>query len=713
MSPQQSATLDIDRLNELIREAANHVQAGGISIYNDLQAVKLRYLNKKPINAGGAKRILRTHDATTGRPVAMAVLLDEEDSPEAVENFLREARITAYLEHPNIVPVYDIGLDENGRPFFTMKLLSGENLRSIFRKLKAGDETMRKNYPRPALLDIFQKVCEAVAYAHSCGVVHLDLKPGNIQVNKYGDVLIYDWGLSKITNSDCASESSLLDDSSLYNSCVNYLTVDGFFKGTPGYMAPEQARGGQRAKDERTDIYSLGCILYTMLTYEAPIEEGELADMIRHTREGNFKRPRSRKPEMEIPGSLEAVVLKAMALKRRQRYSSVNSMLDDVKAYRNGFATRAEEAGFGRQLRLLVRRNPKNAALVLASTILITVITMFYTSRLRKSEREAHTALAKFKEANLWRVNKEAAPDYFNRAQQNFDEGRTTAALQQVNMSLDFDRSALRAWELKGHVHFARMEFAQAADALRKAQDEAATEWAVFAERFEGLRTRAKLISEADRHRTDFSVLSVLEMLQRLGPKRKSRTGQNLIDRYRQSGIPLSEKLRLAKGLLLLDNGTRPITWRVTEIEDGIQLDISRSSGNLNLRHLVGLPITELNASYNALRGVEGLSELPLRRLDLSNTTGIGTLDVLAGTQLDDLDVGNSVFSKISSLAGIRIGRLDLVGIPRLSSRDLNYILEHVEVDTLILSPDQVGSMELQSKIQKEITLIFESEDLD
>ena len=238
------------------------------------------------VGSGGMKSVLRTHDRSTERNVAMAVLRDANLRSKKITRFVREARITAALEHPNIIPVYDIGVDEEGKPYFTMKLLGGETLESILQRVYAGHGDYRARYPLNSLLRIFQGVCDAIMFAHSRGVIHLDLKPANIQVGDFGEVLVLDWGLAKVFERD----------SNLHTNCIvlemglGETPTEGTVSGTPGFMSPEQMRGENAALDERTDIYALGAILSAILNCrKSPAKAG------------------SRQENPKMPVALEAV----------------------------------------------------------------------------------------------------------------------------------------------------------------------------------------------------------------------------------------------------------------------------------------------------------------------------------------------------------------------------------------------------------------------
>ena len=185
--------------------------------------------------------------------------LKQDAKDQRKEHFLKEARLTAALQHPNIIPLYDLGL-KSTQPWFTMKLVSGTTLDKTLENLKRNRSVELSDLNER--LDAFMKICDAVAYAHSRGVLHLDIKPDNIQISEYGDILLCDWGLAKVMASVCDEE---LLECYTFNPKGLDLTIDGLIKGTPGFMAPEQTRLIKGKSGEYTDIFFLWavfCIKY-------------------------------------------------------------------------------------------------------------------------------------------------------------------------------------------------------------------------------------------------------------------------------------------------------------------------------------------------------------------------------------------------------------------------------------------------------------------
>ena len=346
---------------------------------------KYRYI--KTIGRGGMKVVLEVHDNDTMRNVAMALLPDISTRSKLEQGqFLREARIAASLEHPNIVPVHDIGIDSSGSPYFTMKLLRGRTLAVVLKKLAENDPEYMKKYSFDTLMRIFTRICNAIAFAHSKGVLHLDLKPENVQIGDYGEVLVLDWGLARNVSPVQYPERKIGTKTRKIKR-LDVPSDENQVNGTPGYMAPEQITGSTHCCSPQTDIYSLGAILYAMITYQNPVQPGEIGQMLRDTLSGNILRPSQRAADREIPFGIEAVVLKAMSLNPEDRYSSVGELRDDVVHFISGFATQAEKAGLLKRTVLFMRRHKWSLIAGVVILLLSLLLGVF-------SWREAHRIIS-------------------------------------------------------------------------------------------------------------------------------------------------------------------------------------------------------------------------------------------------------------------------------------------------------------------------------
>jgi serine/threonine-protein kinase len=294
-----------------------------------------RFRVLRPHARGGLGAVFVALDSELNREVALKQIVDRyADDPVSRQRFLLEAEVTGGLEHPGIVPVYGLGSYASGRPFYAMRFIRGDSLKEAIQQFHA-DAWPRKDPGRRSLelrklLRQFLDVCNAIDYAHSRGVLHRDIKPGNVIVGTHGETLVVDWGLAKplgrVEPGIESGERTLLPLSGGGSAS----TLPGSALGTPGYMSPEQAQGDLENLGPRTDVYSLGATLYCLVTGKPPFE-GDIADVIRLVQKGQFLRPRQLDPS--IDRALESICLKAMAQSPPDRYSSARALADDVERW--------------------------------------------------------------------------------------------------------------------------------------------------------------------------------------------------------------------------------------------------------------------------------------------------------------------------------------------------------------------------------------------
>jgi serine/threonine protein kinase len=308
----------------------------------------------------------------------MAIIPDSADRPQSdINRFIQEARITARLEHPNIVPVHDIGVDTNGVPYFTMKLLRGRTLSAILKKMRDDDYKTLKEFDLTRLLRIYVKILNGVVFAHSKKIIHLDLKPDNVHIGDFGEVLIIDWGLARFIGAPEDIEDNYDGEMITFPgiSPSGDYTLDGITKGTPGYMAPEQAAGRNRLKDERTDIYALGALLYVILTFESPLAGLPVNEILTETIKGNINFPDSENQKRAIPAAMQAVVLKAMSRDPEERYQTVAELREEIFAFLGGFAPKAEDASSLKKTYLFFNRNLMSMLFLITLLMLLALCT--------------------------------------------------------------------------------------------------------------------------------------------------------------------------------------------------------------------------------------------------------------------------------------------------------------------------------------------------
>ncbi|KFE67329.1 putative serine/threonine-protein kinase pkwA [Hyalangium minutum] len=309
---------------------------------------------------GGIGRILRARDLRLGRPVAIKQILSP--SPEAELRFMTEAFITARLQHPSIMPVYEAGRWPNGELFYAMKLVSGRSLADVL----AEKRTLKE---RLALLPHVLAVAEAMAYAHSERIIHRDLKPANVLVGGFGETVVIDWGLAKeLSRAESPLDPAASDTGS--SPADGALTRFGTVMGTPAYMPPEQAAG--LTVDERADVYSLGAILYHLLAGERPYD-GESSDQV-------LARVMSGPPSQlaslqdRIPRDLLAIVTKSMAREPSERYPTAREMAEDLRRFQTGQFVGAYEYSRMELVRRFLWRYRAVALVTAVATVLLATL---------------------------------------------------------------------------------------------------------------------------------------------------------------------------------------------------------------------------------------------------------------------------------------------------------------------------------------------------
>lgn len=331
-----------------------HVTGSSTTI-QDLRNIPERYRNPTTIGAGGIGVVTSCLDPNLGRRVALKTLRRKyAENPSLRQRFVREARVMSQLEHPNIVPVHELGERPDGTVYFTMKQVYGESLEWVLQQLADGDPQYLADYPLSRLLDIFGHICQALAFAHSRGAIHRDLKPDNVMIGAFGEVQIMDWGLVKVVG---GGERIAATDGEAELNPGN--TLEGQVAGTPLYMAPEQARGEIDRLDQRSDVYSLGAILYRILTRRSYLAGKDVKTILALVQTQNPVPPhRLKVGRNRVPRELSAICLKALAKRQEDRYQSVTDMLADLDRYQRGLAVSVYRPSSAIRFLMLCRRHP-------------------------------------------------------------------------------------------------------------------------------------------------------------------------------------------------------------------------------------------------------------------------------------------------------------------------------------------------------------------
>jgi serine/threonine-protein kinase len=356
-----------------------------------------RFRILRPHARGGLGEVYVARDFELAREVALKEIQPRyADDPGSRARFVLEAEITGGLEHPGIVPVYSFGQYPDGRPFYAMRLIKGASLHEAIERLHqgpTGDPAERERQLRQ-LLRRFHDVCNTVEYAHSRGVLHRDLKPGNIMLGKYGETLVVDWGLAKPVSrpKETAPSGTGADEGTLRPASADSSaeTLSGSALGTPAYMSPEQAAGRLDLLGPASDVYSLGATLYCLCTGRAPFTDKAAADVLARVQRGDFPRPRKVQPG--LPPPLEAICLKAMAHRQEDRYPSAAELARDVERWLDDAPVSAwPEPWTVRTRRWMARHRTlvtASAGLVLVALVGLGITTLLLNSAY-DSERQA------------------------------------------------------------------------------------------------------------------------------------------------------------------------------------------------------------------------------------------------------------------------------------------------------------------------------------
>lgn len=410
-----------------LRDSQQDTRPAGQSTdgYGNRQAAQsgVRYADFDELGRGGMGIVMKVRDNDLRRDVAMKIVRGDrvrvgtEQGRVALRRFVEEAQITGQLEHPNIVPVHELGADATGRVYFTMKLVKGRPLSLVLRDLRNGDKTVLRDFPLDRLLQVFMKVCDAIGFAHAHNVIHRDLKPENIMLGRFGEVMVMDWGLARLldhpeheTAANVIRTDSRPGGSSTSSRNVpSAFSMDGTIAGTPAYMAPEQARGEISRIDQTTDIFALGAILYDILVLKPPYTGESGTVMLEQATRGDILRPEvriaaedelrhaaARLPGGRVPPELSSVVMHALALKQTDRYPTALALKEDVENYMAGRPVTVRRDPIAVRAAKWVRRHPTlsvSTAAALAVVLVSMVVIMGLVAQARQEAIEQQQLL--------------------------------------------------------------------------------------------------------------------------------------------------------------------------------------------------------------------------------------------------------------------------------------------------------------------------------
>lgn len=660
-----------------------------------------RYVIEQEIARGGMGAVVRAVDCDIRREVAVKYMLDDRDFGAKVR-FVEEAQITGQLEHPNIVPIHELGVDAEKRLFFAMKMVRGRSLAQVLDDLRKNPAEAERKWTLGRLLTVMTNVCYAMSYAHSRGVIHRDLKPANIMLGDFGETYVMDWGLAKVvaihdplapsepaaaptepsgsssefaikTNADKAS-GRMIGPGSVFAAAANSaeesagsasgskvstsrelegeLTQDGAIMGTPSYMSPEQARGEVNKLDPRSDIYSLAAILYELLTLASPIEkEGGAIAILTRVVEGKIKPPEVRTPERakagKVPKELAAVAMKGLALRPENRYQTAEGLRRDIERFQEGRSVSAKQDTPWEAAKKFVKRNKAFSAasgigVAALAVVLVVAFDINNAARVR-AEQALILADENFVAYEAAQKAKHEAirnsiPGTLRAARQLANDGAVADALKQIALVRQYEPNNLQAALLRGQILTAQRNWPEAAKELAFYRRSAPNDPDAF------LLLKLVLTGRADDLVLLYQAADVFrrQHLSQLIPLLLADAAK-LREARKPLAMLYSRQVQDAypgRTAALLENGL-------------IEVGLYTSKVKTNLKPLAGMQIDVLNIDdWHKLDDLEPLRGMPLQKLSMTECFELTDLGPLRGMPLKVLNMYDC--RRISDLEPLR-----------------------------------------------------------
>lgn len=685
-----------------------------------------KYTIHSPIGRGGMGVVHKARDLRVRRTVAIkSMKMANQFSREYVLRFIEEAQVTGQLQHPNIVPVYELGLDEQGEVFYTMKYIRGTTLEDVLTGLRRGDPERLKTTNLPGLLTIFQKICDAVAFAHSKGVVHRDLKPDNIMVGEYGEVLVMDWGLAKrfvhLSEEENDESHDIRFDQMEYMSSIKqdaraFQTMNGLVVGSPPYISPEAARGELNQVNHRSDIYVLGSLLYAILTLRPPYPGREFAELVTQIADGKFDHPSSfnipakkkkkrgqgAKPPEEtydlahlpgkrVPDGLSAIVLKAMHLDPKQRYQRVEELQADITAWQGGFAPKAEHASFFKHFLLWAARHKRSVILfaIFAIVFHLSVGSLFYSLMSERDRAKESGMVAIQNQQALDAVITElkgAAPIFAEEAHRMILLQRLDEALENIELAIAQVPNNADYYVLKANILETMLRWDEAIAAYKAALDrnselQIASDNAAFLKQLQSRSendsepTRKQLEDLADRMQDQRRPAEATMLRAKTGTDSTPASFGKMFQTAANESPAFSELLQ-----------RRAIRSRFRKLKDdtyGADLRNLPIAPTMALLNAKPDKLSSLYLDKSSISDLSPLKGFSLRHLSIADCRKVSDLSPIQGMPLERLNLSETGVSDLAVLADMPIRVLFLADCNELTSIEPLLACENLE--TLVI----------------------------
>ena len=627
--PDSNHLLDSEIFAKAYSEAIDYKnKLEGEDLFNDLQEIDERYEKLQLLGEGAVKKVWLAYDKLMDRQVALAQI--KNDDPGLLNDFLNEARLSSTLEHPYIAPVYDLGFTSERIPYFVMKLYEGRNLKEELDNRQQEEHPANENINW--ILNVFLKVCEAVSFAHSKGVLHLDIKPSNIRIDDYGEVLLCDWGIARlISNSGIETAPTCLDKEIL----ISRATLVGEVRGTPGFMAPEQITK-ETPCDERTDIYGLGALLHDMITGKPPVKRNSSASI-------------------DCPDEIEAILRKAISEESKDRYQTVHELISDIEKYKSGMVTMAENASSLLIFRKWLSRHKKAVITITANLVVLTALLAVYIKSINKNNDNLEVIIKELNQEKKQKAQDKIAmaEKYYQQSFEtycnivsnfDYDPRDSNLATDMIIRSLELNPNDQKAWGLSGILRTLRHDYVMAAEHFSKAGSKFQLHSEIlstYTQEFDNYRKREEQ----------------LELARRIDLVRDQRFRNHLI--FKNIHERKDEDLRqFALGAVAIVNRLDEVKWSYDDKTETLDL-----SGN-PIRVVYPLKTSRfarLNLSHTRFHAGEfyNLRRIPLKYLDVSYSH-LNSLHRFLNEEIEELNLEGCPIKDLRNLSRSKIRKLNI-----------------------------------------------------